>query len=552
MSYHDAPPKASRTNHDQYGTAALPSPAAALSAANLLHHISPTRLGTLFFKLFTSPQSTSTHNSIMSHITLAQQGLAAADARNWDEAIDKLSAALKTSQNPLWLVNRSKALINRKRFQEALDDANLAWHTAYERNKRPLLLDAHYRRAVAYFRLGQYANADACCVYAMRLVKGLPAIEKQDPAKLLIDESGSYSVTLKDAQEESATDNINQSKGGALAVGSNDVPNAKEWRIASTLRMQILFAMEKTPKDDPSRNLTTTQKPERKDLSDLGTKKDEPSKEPAATTQAAPKPIVPADTPLRLQEFQNDTNMTVSIFSKGVNKEKLQVQFKTNSVHLDSVIMPSGEEKPFTLNLWGEIDTDASTCRVTPNKVELNLKKSTPGKWKQLKSEVTETAPDSETDEYAIRASIAKTCTDRDSRKLKALKEARKKAMDTADASEKATPVQDKPAPSTEDKGKGTTTSSTGSSKPAASYPTSSRTGPKNWDTVGADIDSDEEKDVNVFFKKLFKDANPEQQRAMMKSFTESNGTSLSTDWNDVKDRKVETVPPEGVEAKKW
>lgn len=38
----------------------------------------------------------------------------------------------------------------------------------------------------------------------------------------------------------------------------------------------------------------------------------------------------------------------------------------------------------------------------------------------------------------------------------------------------------------------------------------------------------------------------------MMKSFTESSGTSLSTDWNAVKDHTVETVPPEGVEAKKW
>lgn len=38
----------------------------------------------------------------------------------------------------------------------------------------------------------------------------------------------------------------------------------------------------------------------------------------------------------------------------------------------------------------------------------------------------------------------------------------------------------------------------------------------------------------------------------MMKSFTESNGTSLSTDWEDVKARTVETVPPEGVEEKKW
>ena len=66
---------------------------------------------------------------------------------------------------------------------------------------------------------------------------------------------------------------------------------------------------------------------------------------------------------------------------------------------------------------------------------------------------------------------------------------------------------------------------------------------------VGGDDDAG---DVNGFFKNLYKNATPEQQRAMMKSFTESSGTSLSTDWNDVKSRTVETVPPEGVEAKKW
>lgn len=84
------------------------------------------------------------------------------------------------------------------------------------------------------------------------------------------------------------------------------------------------------------------------------------------------------------------------------------------------------------------------------------------------------------------------------------------------------------------------------------SYPTSSRSGPKNWDKVGEEENSDDEKDVNAFFKKLYKGATPEQQRAMMKSFTESNGTSLSTNWDDVKDKVTQTVPPDGVEAKKW
>ncbi|KAF4967265.1 hypothetical protein FSARC_5177 [Fusarium sarcochroum] len=499
----------------------------------------------------------------MSHITLAQQGLAAAEARNWDEAITKLSTALKTSRNPLWLIARSKALINHKRFQEALEDANLAWHTAYERNKRPLLIDAHYRRAVAYYRLGQYANADACCVYAMRLVKGFPAVEKEDPAKIKTDENGFYKVTLGDAQEEAATDEINKTKTNELQLGNDGPANAKEWRIASTMRMQILYAMDRLPKDDPARKLTATLKPELKELSDLGAeKKPEPSKESAAasTTQAAAKPVVPADTPLRLGEFQNDTNMSVSIFSKGVNKEKLQVQYKPQSVHLDSVIWPNGDEKPFTLDLWGEIDTEASTYRVTPNKVELSLKKKTAGKWKQLKGEGADAAPDAaaaEEAEYVPQTPVLPAYTNTAPRKLKVLKEARKKAMDASDAPAETAPTapiepsEEKPAPSAEAKGKAPATSEE-PSKPAASYPSSSRTGPKNWDNIGEDIDSDEEKDVNVFFKKLFKGASPEQQRAMMKSFTESNGTSLSTDWSDVKDRTVETVPPEGVEAKKW
>jgi suppressor of G2 allele of SKP1 len=127
------------------------------------------------------------------------------------------------------------------------------------------------------------------------------------------------------------------------------------------------------------------------------------------------------------------------------------------------------------------------------------------------------------------------------------LKEERKKAMDEVDATqaEDATPAKEEDIQPTVDKGKG--------KAPApSSYPTSSRSGPKNWDKLDG-VDSDEEEsNVNVFFKKLYKNATPEQQRAMMKSFTESNGTSLSTDWNDVGSRTVETVPPEGVEAKKW
>ncbi|OAQ98746.1 hypothetical protein LLEC1_06051 [Akanthomyces lecanii] len=396
----------------------------------------------------------------MSHITLAQQGLAAAEARDWDGAITKLSKALQSSQNPAWLLARSKALVNLHRYDEALDDANLAWHTAYDRNKRPLMIDANYRRAVAYFRQGKLADADACCLYAMRLIKGAPA---------------------------------------------------------------ILTAMEKLPADDPARTATVPAKPEEKKLADLSSTVEETK--PAAsstttTTTATPtttqvpaaKPVVSSDTPLRLQEFQTTTTMSVSIFSKGVNKEKLKVDFQPSSVHLNSVIYPSGDERAFQLDLWGEIDTTVSKYTVTPNKVELTLVKKTSGKWAQLKSDGKPKQP---------AAPIATPAA-------------------PAAATEAATTSDAKPA---------------AASTAGPAYPSSSRTGPKNWDQldVGEDgKDDDEGNDINFFFKKMYKGATPEQQRAMMKSFTESNGTSLSTDWNDVKDRKVETVPPEGVQARKW
>ena len=45
-------------------------------------------------------------------------------------------------------------------------------------------------------------------------------------------------------------------------------------------------------------------------------------------------------------------------------------------------------------------------------------------------------------------------------------------------------------------------------------------------------------------FQDLYKDADDDQRRAMMKSFVESNGTVLSTDWTDVGKKFVEPQDP--------
>lgn len=86
-------------------------------------------------------------------------------------------------------------------------------------------------------------------------------------------------------------------------------------------------------------------------------------------------------------------------------------------------------------------------------------------------------------------------------------------------------------------------------------YPTSSLA-KHDWNKLEKELekeaDKDADSDVNGLFRKIFRDGDANLQRAMMKSFQESNGTVLSTNWDDVKKKTVEVKPPEGVEYKRF
>jgi suppressor of G2 allele of SKP1 len=97
---------------------------------------------------------------------------------------------------------------------------------------------------------------------------------------------------------------------------------------------------------------------------------------------------------------------------------------------------------------------------------------------------------------------------------------------------------------------------------PASGYGARPR---KNWDTVTntilkAEKDKTTSDDpnaggdgaVNNFFQKLYSDADEDTRRAMMKSYMESGGTTLSTNWDEVKKETVTVKPPEGSEWRKW
>jgi suppressor of G2 allele of SKP1 len=87
----------------------------------------------------------------------------------------------------------------------------------------------------------------------------------------------------------------------------------------------------------------------------------------------------------------------------------------------------------------------------------------------------------------------------------------------------------------------------------------------KNWDGITSDIlTKDKEKTteedpnvggdaaVNSFFQQLYSNADEDTRRAMLKSYQESGGTSLSTNWSEVGKQKMEVKPPQGSEWKKW
>ncbi|XP_008775116.2 protein SGT1 homolog [Phoenix dactylifera] len=89
------------------------------------------------------------------------------------------------------------------------------------------------------------------------------------------------------------------------------------------------------------------------------------------------------------------------------------------------------------------------------------------------------------------------------------------------------------------------------------SYPSSKSK--VDWDKLEAQVKKEEKEEtldsdaaLNKLFRDIYRDADEDMRRAMIKSFVESNGTVLSTNWKDVGSKKVAGSPPDGMELKKW
>jgi len=199
-------------------------------------------------------------------------------------------------------------------------------------------------------------------------------------------------------------------------------------------------------------------------------------------------------TALRHEFYESDERVTISVFDKGADPAQLAIKFEPRKLSYTN-----GDKELLLEPLKGQIDPEASDFTVGKVKVEIRLVKMVHGRWGGL--------------------------------------------------------IGDAPDP----------LSSFPSAPNAAPETMTKRKPQKNWEGITTNILTAEkekttDQDPNVggdstlngFFQKIFGDADEDTKRAMMKSYQESGGTTLSTNWDDVKKAKVEVKPPAGSEWKKW
>lgn len=516
---------------------------------------------------------------------LANEGLRLVNAGKYEEGIQKLTQALEDRPAPMWMIERSKAYLRTKQLDLALQDAEKALSVALQRANRDLMIESQIRRAVTLFRMGRYADADVCAFWAIQLLRGAKASE-DDGQQNKVNENGEYTATYKEVSDDNARLMDDSKKAGlAAAMGGGRTKDSSNSNQAFTWRIQALSAMEKLPTGDPGRKVSVVKYPkpaesaapvkaQKEQVVEIDGTDEEMESETQTPSNAATSPwekiwnglqLIHTKNQVKVDFYQTGTTLNVSVFVKDVPKETLKVDAQEQIVILSPIT--SVPSHAIILHLFDEIKPAETSYTVKSMKIELVLKKANPGKWRVLQSSFM---TDALTSAGTLEEQMKKIGYD-DPSKVMA-----KFGDDTAamyrDVVEKLRGRGAENGPSDTSVNQAALQSaamvtpvtaakpSAPAPKPAApstakapAYPTSSKSGPKDWDNIDVDDDAGPDgKDVDDFFKQIYKDADPDSKRAMMKSYVESNGTALSTSWAETKDKKYAVDPPDSVEVKSW
>lgn len=473
----------------------------------------------------------------------AARGAAALDAGDALTAVSAYTQALiQHPSSPDYFIQRSTAFTRLKPPHEpqhdlSLADAEHAVVLGQKRARREKIQAAQQRRVIALFGLHQYGNAAFVLgtmerwrtkekkdkmegdMWKAKINQRLNALPQNDPARQVTVKEYPNSELLSDSAMKKVLQAQLKADGTFRFAGESE-PEATVGTSTDVVAGEPTTLSENFPPNGIKVDHETI-------ISITPT---------ASQTENTTTPPSHTMSKVRHEWFQNAQNVTVTLYAKGVPKDRAEIEINDDSISV-SFPHPSNPTSTFTFTLdplFALIDVPDSKSSIMSTKVELSLRKKVAGqKWSALEGSAPLKESTNHQENSPAKAAILSTFVD------------------------------------------STTTKPT---ETAPSYPTSSRSGPKNWDKLASDLtakkkkksshkrskdekadegsgsgsengheDDDMDSDfggdpVDGFFKKLYAGADDDTRRAMMKSYQESGGTSLSTDWKDVGKRRVDPV----------
>eukprot|EP00177_Eucheuma_denticulatum_P007298 GFKZ01013289.1.p1 GENE.GFKZ01013289.1~~GFKZ01013289.1.p1 ORF type:complete len:366 (-),score=82.08 GFKZ01013289.1:672-1769(-) len=187
------------------------------------------------------------------------------------------------------------------------------------------------------------------------------------------------------------------------------------------------------------------------------------------------QPPLPPKDNTSMKWYQSSSHVSIDVYAKNVVGEQSSVKFESTTLKV-RLVRPDKPDYVLSKDLYAPIIVEGSTWSVSKFKVEIRMKKATAGSnWKALDK-------DAQVLSAALQASA-------ESARRKEMQEGRD----------------------------------------------------KEWKSLAEKELKDYKEDDSpmALFRTLYKDADEDMQRAMLKSYSESGGQVLSTNWDEVKKKKV-------------
>jgi len=189
--------------------------------------------------------------------------------------------------------------------------------------------------------------------------------------------------------------------------------------------------------------------------------------------------------------YQTETQVVVEVRIKKLKADECKIQITETGLSV-SALLPTGSEYSLELDLAHPVVPDTSSYKVLSTKIEVKLRKGEGVRWAALEGDGAPPLP-------------------------------------------------------------GGTVPAATSAPVKAPYASG-----RDWNKLEKNLaeEAEEKKEgeaaLNEMFQKIYADASDETKKAMNKSFQESGGTVLSTNWADIGKEKTEVKPPDGMEFKKY